>query len=172
MAAVSTGILAGLSVLSAVGQSNAQGAQADYNSAMADINIRRSKIQEADALVRGAKAASKYRNGVQGLIGSQKVAAAGQGIDVNSGTAADLQQETFDLGYEDAQTIENNAFRESLGFNQQAQDYKIVAQMGQASARTNQAGTILTGGLNAARYIQGNVGSTKTSKMKLPDWGD
>jgi len=166
MGAVTTGILAGISVLSAAGQANAQGVQADFNSAMADINIRKSKIQEADAIARGSKYASKYRSDVKGVIGSQQVALAGQGVDISSGTAADLQQDTFDRGYEDAQTIENNSFREALGFANQAQDYKINARMGQAAARTNQAGTILTGGLNAARYVNSNLGYGEPNSSK------
>lgn len=145
------GIGIGLTLLSGMQQANAQGAQADYNDAMADINIRRSKLQEEDALKRGGVAANKYRGQVNEMAGSQKVAFAGQGVDVSSGSAADVVDETMKLGYEDARTIENNAFREALGFSQQQSDYKVGKKMNRSAADTNRTGTILTTGINAAR---------------------
>lgn len=155
------GVGLGLQLLSGAQQAGAQSAQADYNDAMADINIRRSKMQEEDALKRGGVAANKYRKDVNAMVGSQKAAFAGQGVDISSGSAADTVEETHNLGYEDARTIENNAFREALGFSQQQSDYRTSKAMNRSAANTNRTGTILTSGINAARIGADYYGAGK-----------
>lgn len=153
MAALSTTLLAiGLTGvgISAVGQWRA-GNQArelgEYNAAAAEK-------QAEDALLRGREDEQRFRQGVKMLIGSQKAGFAGQGVDVSSGSALDVQADAAFLGELDALTIETNAQREAWGYRVQAENYRRGGQMQQQASRFNAAGTVLGNGtsLIAARY--------------------
>ncbi len=155
MAAFSTvfaGIAAGLSLANASQQAGAITAQNDFNASMTGINKKRADMQGADAIERGNRAAGRYGNNVKKLIGSQKVAAAGQGVDISSGSAADIVSETEKMGAEDVQNIKTNAFRESLGYGMQKSDYEANQAMSASSAQTQRTSTLLGGALNASKY--------------------
>lgn len=171
-----------LSAASAVQQAGAIGAQNEFSKAMTEINIRRAKIQQADALDRGANSADKYRNNVHKLTGTQKVNLAAQGIDVSSGSAADILTETETLGAADARNIEANAFRESMGYGMQQTDYMANQIMNNSAAETKRTTTLLGGALSAGRYANEEWGAptpagnkaapVKTSNLRLAQWGD
>jgi hypothetical protein len=142
----------GMQALQAFSGSAAIGAQAKYQDAMSQINQRRAKMQEQDAIKRGGIEANKYRQRVAKLAGQQQAGFAGQGVDVTSGSAAAIVDETFELGEEDAQAIQTNVFRQALGYGMQATDYEANRIMNNAAARTRQAGTILGGAVDAGRF--------------------
>lgn len=129
----------------------------------ADQNRQFSELMAEDAIRRGDRAALQHRKKVRQLIGSQRAALAAQGIDVNAGSAMDVQLDTASLGAQDAETIKNNAWREAWGLRSQASGYGAQAAMagisgglaGFAGAQA-QSSTFLTGGLNALNSgIQG-----------------
>lgn len=152
----------GLSALSAVQQSGALGAQNEFAKKMSEINIRRAKAAESDALDRGHNAADKYRTNVHKLVGSQKVNLAAQGIDISSGSAADIMTETETLGAEDARNIETNAFREAMGYGMQATDYRANQLMNDAATATRQTTTLLGGALAAGDIAREQWGMPKS----------
>lgn len=108
--------------------------------------------QAGDAIERGQQEEQRHRSAVSKLKGSQRARLAAQGIDINSGSAADLQMETEILGEIDARTIRSNARREAWGFTTQAD---LVRRGGSnmaagyrneaASVRNQSFGTLLTG---------------------------
>jgi hypothetical protein len=159
MAAATSTILsatmAGLSVAGAANQIGALGAQNEFSKRMTEINIRRAKAAQGDALERGQDKANKYRSGVQRLVGSQKAAIAGQGISISGESASGIITDTIDQGYEDARNIETNAFRESLGYGMQATDYASNQALDNAATGTKQLGTLLTGFTNAGLALYG-----------------
>lgn len=137
---------------------------ADYNSQVADL-------QADDALERGREAESRYRSGIQTAIGAQRAGFAGMGVDVNYGSAVDVQADAAFLGELDALTIRTNAGREAWGYQVQATDYRKRAEIARKegvylekagnsagnAAYLGAAGSLLggTGSLLAARYGYG-----------------
>lgn len=77
------------------------------------------EIQAKDAIARGAQEESKFRQGVRGLIGSQRAGFAAGNIDVSYGSAVDVQAESAFMGELDALTIRTNAAREAWGYRVQ-----------------------------------------------------
>lgn len=73
-----------------------------------------------DAIKRGSKQADDHMRRVGRLIGAQRAAFATQGIEIDRGSARDIQNETFSLGLEDAVQIRNNSYLEAFGFESQA----------------------------------------------------
>ena len=126
-----------------VGES--QGAREEFNAAQAEL-------QAADALSRGREEESRFRTQVRGLIGSQRAGFAGQNVDVGSGSAADVQADAARLGALDALQIRNNAAREARGFDAEATDRRMAADIArrgggaaQSAARWGAATTALSG---------------------------
>lgn len=89
----------------------------DYNAVVADQ-------QAADALTRGQETEQQVRAQTRQVIGSQRAGFAAQGVDVGSGSAADVQADAAFLGELDALTVETNAAREAHGFAVQATDLR------------------------------------------------
>ncbi len=77
--------------------------------------MRSEQAQAVDALARGGNAAGAARMRASRVLGQQRLAYAGSGIDATSGTAAQTADSTRIYGELDAATARNNAYREALG---------------------------------------------------------
>jgi hypothetical protein len=142
---------------------NAAAEREEFNAGLADQAA-------GDARARGAEEAGRFRAGVRSLIGSQRAGFAGQGVKVGQGSARDVTADAAHLGELDARQIVANAEREAWGFEMEAKDRRMGADVarrgGQAAAsagRWGAAGTVL-GGANmlVSRYgwPSGGGGST------------
>lgn len=142
MTAIALGTAIGGAVINAVGQAKSgnaaqraaesQAQQLEYNAGIADL-------QSADAEQRGLEEEQRFRSQVRGLVGTQRAGMAGQGVDVSSGSAADVQADTAYLGELDARKIRANAQREAWGYSVEASDLRMgadVARKGGAAAKT------------------------------------
>jgi hypothetical protein len=165
--ASSLGISAASSLASAYGQSSAQRAQGVYLKAQADTNARLAMLNAEDAIRRGDLQSGVARRKGSAVSGAQKVAAAAQGVDINSGSAAALQKETEQLSEIDIQTIKNNAWKEAWGFKVQSEQYSSQGRYAEMAARNAAHGTMLTGGLAALSY--GIKAASYYQKAKPPE---
>jgi hypothetical protein len=143
-------------------------AAAESGAQLSDFNAAVADIQAKDAVERGIDEASRFRQGVRTLVGSQRAGLAAQGVDVGFGSAADVQADAAFLGELDALTIETNAKREAWGFTVEAADARKRAEiqrregvMLEAAGRSRANAALIGGGANllsgsanllAARY--------------------
>ena len=74
------------------------------------FNAEMSEISAEDVLRRGEREANSVRRSGRAVRGSQRAAYAAQGVDVDSGSAADIQEETDILSEADSRTVRNNAW--------------------------------------------------------------
>lgn len=111
----------------------------DYNAAIADT-------QAADAITRGQEREQRARAATRGIIGTQRASFAAQGVDVGTGSAADVQADAAFLGELDALTEQTNAAREAWGFKVQATDLRNRADV------TRRTGVNQERGANAASW--------------------
>jgi hypothetical protein len=181
MAAMTALIVSSLAV-SAIGTAGAVGsarragkaAQASANAEadMMDYNASVAEISAAQAVEQGEVEANRYREQIEGVVGTQRVGYAGQGVDVSSGSALAVQADTKAAAEMDALQIKSNAQRQAWGFQVEAYDNKkralyarhegvqlAAAGRAQANAQLIQgAGGMLSTGLNygAMRYGWGN----------------
>src|SRR5690242_19657087 len=84
------------------------------------------------------------------MIGSQRAGLAANGVDINSGSAVDVQSTTAATGEADALTIRNNAARQAYGQQVQGLNYGNQAtldtaqgQWAQSAAGYQMAGSVL-----------------------------
>lgn len=148
----------GTAIAGAVSQSNAMGLQGDYTKQQSDWNASIANLQGADAVRRGQVQAEQSGTRTQQLIGTIRNQAGAQGVDVNTGTAKDLQEDAAGLGALDALTIRNNAYREAFGYQVKALSDTAAGNWGQLTGRNNANSTLLLGGMNSAAFATKGVG--------------
>jgi len=147
-----TGAMMAVQAVSSSVEADNQRRLGKYQQQMSRINSKRAEMQAEDALKRGEVEAARYGNKVNQMVGSQKAALAAQGIDVASGSAADIIDQTYAFGVEDVQTIRNNAFREALGYRQQASDYIGQGNLARSGAKAQANQTLIAGGMKSLSY--------------------
>ena len=140
----------GISLLSAVAEARRRKIQGAYQKQQLDFNAEVSDWQGDLAIKRGAEEASEVRKAGNQTRGSQRAAAAAQGLDVDSGTMADLQAETERMTQDDMQTATNNAWLESWGMKMQSQQFRAAGRMAEMGAEADAKQTLINGGLQAA----------------------
>lgn len=191
---ISYGLMALSSIGGAYSQAQAELAQGDYQRTMFRLNARMAEFQATEAISRGDREAAKairrgYRESAiarrvgRQTAGSQKAALAAQGIDVGSGSAADILQETAIFSELDqieiqknasldALTIKNNAWREAWGLKTQASAYESEARMALHTAKRKSKNTLLTGGIRALTYGMFAYGKYKENYPTVKDKKD
>jgi hypothetical protein len=154
------------SIGNAYSQAQAARAQGAYQKSISEINERLSELQAESSLKRGEKDAQAIRRRTEKTIGSQRAALAANGVDVNDGSALEIQQETELYGQIDELTAKTNAIQEAYGFKMQANNDRARGNFASLSARGDARNTLITGanralsyGLESAYYARG--GSTK-----------
>lgn len=132
--------------------------QADYESGVLGLNAEMADRAADDAVARGREAQNRSRLGTRQLIGAQRATLAGQGLQLEGGTASDLQLESQQLGELDTLTIANNAMREAFGFKVEAVNYRSQANL-----------TRLAGKNTAANYRNQGYTTLLTTGAELGD---
>lgn len=114
--------------------------EADYQAGVLGINADLAEQAAADAIARGTQKQNQARAGTRQLRGAQRATLAAQGIDVNTGSAADIALDTEQIGELELATIANNAQREALGFKIEAANYRSQAALTRYAGRNTAAG--------------------------------
>lgn len=120
---------------------------------IAQFNARVAELQAEDARRRGVEVAALTRGKTKRLRGSQRAALAAQGIDIQTGSAADIQAETEDIGELDAITVKNNAMREAFGFETKATSERLRGELAFRAGTSAATETFLTGGVRSAKFF-------------------
>lgn len=127
--------------------------QYDESRGKAEINRRnaeQARMAARDAWHRGEHAVGKQRRKLSMLIGEQRAATGASGIDVGSGTVADVLADTSAMGELDALTLEHNVAREAWGLGSQADAYDYQARMAEHLGDIQVMGTLVSAGAGVA----------------------
>ena len=139
VAALAGGSL-GLNAFTSYQGAKVERAQARYQAAINENNALMADASAVDAVLQGSEDANRVRRQGRKVGGQQRAALAAGGVDVNTGVAAQLQDETEYFTELDATTVRNNAARAAWGFRAEAQDYRSNAQMSRAVAKSKSPG--------------------------------
>lgn len=137
--------------------------QGDYEAMLFGRNAAYAEEQAKDALARGLEVESDIKRDARQLQGAQRAALAAQGVNLDTGSAAHVQDNDARLAEADRRKVRTNAAREALGFTRQAEDYRMQGDWARDSSRSqaralrNQSAvTLLTGAADMARsYARG-----------------
>jgi hypothetical protein len=124
----------------------AQQQAAEANKAVGEYNARIQEMQAVDALARGRESEDELSAKARGLVGEQRVALAGQGIDLDTSRTADRILTQTERDYSaDVNRLRLNALREAWGLKEQAKATRYAGDLGQVGAAYNTIGSGLTG---------------------------
>lgn len=140
----------------------AQSSMYNYQSGVAKINQQLKKQDAEYARDVGEVEAQQAGMRTRGAVGSTRAAQGARGIDVNTGSAADIRKSQIDLGQQDERIIRSNAARRAYGFevegmNQgvQANIYGMAAKDASSAGMIKSAGTLIsTAGTVASKWYQ------------------
>lgn len=161
LAAISIGTtIAGgaLSAAGAVSQGTQQQAMYNYKAGIAQVNATIDRQNASWALESGGTSALQSGQKTGLTVASQKVAQSGSGIDVNTGSSANVRSSTTEIGQLDQSIIRTNSARKAYGFNVEAASKDAEAAM-DITAGANAA---KTGDLNAVTSILGTATSVSS----------
>lgn len=160
MAALASAIMAGSAMSTAYAQSQAERSQGEYQQRISQINAEFAGLQADQAIRRGDKQAAQITQQGDKIRGAQRAAAAASGVDVNSGDAARLQNETAVLSQRDAQQAKANAWMEAWGYRQQAMEQTYRGNYARMAGDYSARATLLTGGMKALGYAADGFGKS------------
>lgn len=123
-------------------QSRYQGDLANYNADVAENSAK-------DAVNQGNAQAAQQRERARQLSGTQAATMAANGVDLGSGTAADVFADTAGMGELDALTTVNNAQRQAYGLQSQASGQRAQASATKTFGNMQTGATLLNGTLGA-----------------------
>lgn len=132
MAATAMAAAAGGNALSAYGkikEGEAAQASANYNAAVQRANAAQAKSNQQLASQAGMAQEGMVQQKTRAESGQTVANQAGSGIDVNSGSAVDVQASEAELGQLDAMTIRSNATKEAYGYQVQEVNDKSQANL-------------------------------------------
>lgn len=164
MSAYVYGALAGFQIVSGLHQAETIRANAEIQKEIAELNAQYAEIDAWEAKLRGEEEVGRYQNVINQTISTQRVALASQDVDVNFGTAKELQQETKLIGMLNQLDIREQAHATAMGYKTQARQYRLQGQMGLSQARQDAGFTMGAAFLSAAGTGAQAVGASGYGK--------
>lgn len=157
--------LLGVTALSQIGstfsQSQALRAQQAQRQSQLEFNKAVAEFQAEEARRIAERDVEVLEKRSKQVIGAQRAAFAAQGIDVEQGSALDVQLDTAAITEVDALTIRNNAARQAFGFKVDALTAASQRRFSDINFEAQRKSTLLTGGLGllqtGARAIPGST---------------
>lgn len=135
-------------IVTALFSASQQNAQGHYAKGVADYNTRVTENAAQDLRNEGTEAENIQRQRTAELMARQRVQLAANNIDLSSGSALQLQEDTGILGEADALRIRSNYTSKINSLGTQASLIKSQGDMALAAGRNNAGGTLLAGAGN------------------------
>lgn len=163
---------AGISAYGTAEAGQAQANAANYNAAVAANNATIANNNAAYSVAAGQEATSTQSRKNAAVSGKIKATQAASGVDVNTGSAADVQKSQRETGELDSETVLNNSELQAYGYRSQATGFQATSQLETEEAEQAPIGADLSaaGGLLGSasslglKWSQlGNTGTTATT---------
>jgi len=139
---------------------------AELNAGVHDFNAAALEGQSKDAIARGKEQEYVFRKQIKGVIGSERVNFAAQGVEVSDGSALEVQEDTARQGELDAIQIRVNAAREAWGYSVSAQGEREQA------ASTRKLGTLQAANVRqVGKAAALNARVTGQNQASAQNWG-
>lgn len=120
---------------------------------MANYNATMAEYAAQDSQRRGEEEAAAIQRKAAGLKGTQRGIMAARGIDLGTGTAAELQDQTDFFGEMDAATARGNAAREAWSMRARGEQERFSGRMAARNANMQAFSTLLgTAGSVAGKW--------------------
>lgn len=159
---------AGLAVVGGVQQARAAKAAGEAQAQADETNARIGRTQAEQARQIGNMEEERQMRRVRAAVATQRATQAANGLDVNSGTALDLQAETAGFGAADALNLRSNAIRQAWGFEVGAVNDLNSASAARSAGRNAATGTMLTTAANAFSFVGRQMNTGGGGGVNIP----
>lgn len=139
-------------IASSAMQASAQKQAGDAQKAIADENAKIAGLQAKDALAIGTEDVGRQQMKVAAIMGDQRSALASNGVQLDSGSALAIAEDTARTASLDEQTIMLNARRRAWGYRVQAGSDTLQGKYDQMAGNSNALGSLLTGAGEAYKF--------------------
>ena len=134
---------------------------AEYNENLAKEKNKQFKQEAKNVRTAGAIEAGEKTQESEKIAARNRTQLAAGGLDVGTGTAADIGEETRAIGALESMTILNNADRQAMGLESRGINELLSAKQRKKSAKRKGFTTVLTSALSG--YGVGGSGATATA---------
>ena len=114
---------------------------AELNEDIANMNAEFAELDAYDAEIEGETQVAQYQSTVDQTLSAQKVAFAVADVDATYGSAAEVVKETKFIADLNKMEIEKQAQEKALGYQRQARDYRLGADLDRAAAEGRASST-------------------------------
>lgn len=136
-----------------------------YQAQVAEQNKQLTREGAADAIVQGQEQQRQLGREVAGRVGAQEARMAGNNVDITTGSAARLLDDTRMIGAEDSAAMSENTRRRVKGMQIDAWNYESEKRAAKAEGKQ----AIVGAAFGAASTLLG--GATQYAKFKAPRGG-
>lgn len=165
-----TGGVATMMIMTAISagiQMDANNKQADYEQGVAEYNAREQENEATRTRNAGVEAENDHRAQVRQMIARQQVQAAGRGVEIDSGSALQLQQDTEAQGEIDALRIRGNHEGQASSMERQSELTRNQGKAAKVIARNNNTALgIKAAGSMASSYANFKAGNLGKGGLK------
>lgn len=169
LATALTAVSAGASLYQGYASGQSAMAQADAQADALERNAEISRAQGHDAIERGGMEELRLRRQLANLRANQRTQAAASGIDINSGSALDVQNASISEGEFDAEAVRFNAARAKWGYDTQADNMIAQANNARAIGRSARTNALIGGVANALGTVGTGLYSSKQNYSPLTE---
>ena len=164
---------AGTRALGAYNASSAQRQSLDYQASVQSDNAIIAQDKASIAVDNGQTSAENQELKTAQTLGTQRAAISANGIQMDSGSAANLQQSTQMMGQRDTDQIQTNALREAWGYStQSADDTSNATALRSMSSSVNPLAAAATSMLGSATQVSPVLLSLSNAKNGNKNLGD
>lgn len=158
---------AGSSIAAGQANANAQRQQIAFQRQMNAVNNEILELDKEAAKDAGNDQLKQISQTARAIAGAQQVAFAAQGIDISSGSAADIQADTRYLAEIDAVQSKNNAMRAAFGFKTEQIQNNLQTEFNAMAGEQRAKQSIVGGWMGAAGDLVGAAGSAIAYKQQF-----
>lgn len=155
----------GLQGAGQIAQSQAAAASSNYNAKIAGNNAKIADQNSSYAGAEGETQAAQQEAKNKSIAGAIKVGQGASGIDVNTGSAANVQASQDEVGMLDALTIRSNAARKAYGYQTEAASDEAQAALDRSQAKNDKTSGIIGA---AETVLGGTVGGEQSGLFSDP----
>ena len=145
------GALAGLQIMNARHQAEAIREQSRLTRMINDMNADFLELDAFEMEKYGETQAAFYQSDIDQVVGEQRTVMAAQNIDLNYGTAKELQRETEVNGFLNQLEMRKQARAKALGIRREARNMRLSGAMATSQANINARATETAGLIDAGR---------------------
>ncbi len=166
---IAYGALAAMQIASGNSQAAAIQEQAKRKQMIANMNAEFAELDAYDAEVQGFTDSARYQNTIDSVIGAQRAGYASQNVDVNYGTAADVQTDSRITGLLNTLDLQKQARQKALGFKREANNLRLGGDFARQQGDMDASATRTSGYLNAGGTVLQGVDRNVSFKSGYGD---